>query len=294
MSGFLKIDFNMQFKGKRYKRLLNKLKAFMQYSATVGIHSTEGQKKVMRRYTTMSKKGKKEGHIAGRSYRMNIVKLAYQNEFGAQILIKPKYKIATRTVERKVYQTFNKRITVSLKEKYSALRKAREQGYLLLNKRGKFVSYFKPYSIITIPKRPFIKKVVTEPPKELITAINTVLERTFIKNEYTAKNAMVKIAKLVQFQMKNNVHNSKKNHPLTIKAKGQNSPLVDEQDRLSKSIKYKIYKGDKGKLSYTIQKNIHSIDKHLKTISVFETRPSKYKTVTSSFTYKGSNPNFME
>lgn len=293
MSGFLQINFNINFKDNGYKRLLNKLKAFMQYSATVGIHSAEGQKKVVRRYTTMSKKGKREGHIAGRSYRMNIAKLAYQNEFGAQIVIKPKYKTATRTVERKVYQTFRQRITVSIKEKYSRLRKAKEQGYLLVNKRGEFVAYFKPYSIITIPKRPFMRSVVTEPKKELITAINTVLERTFIKNGYTARGSIVKIAKLVQFQIRNNIHNSKKNHPLTIKAKGQNSPLVDEQDRLSKAIKYKIYKGGSGKLNYTIQKNMHYIDKHLKTISVFETYPSQYYTKTSSFTYKGSNPNFL-
>ena len=41
MSGFLDIKFNMQFKDTGYKRLLNKLKGFIQYSATVGIHSTE-------------------------------------------------------------------------------------------------------------------------------------------------------------------------------------------------------------------------------------------------------------
>lgn len=293
MSGFLDISFNINFKDTGYKSLLKKIKAFMQYSATVGIHSTEGSKKVIRRYTTMSKKGKKIGHLAGKSYRMNIAKLAYQNEFGASIYIKPKYRIAKRKVGGEVLNTFKQRISKNIYEKYSALKKAKYQGYLLLDKKGNFVAYFKPNSVIKIPKRPFIKKIITEPQPALVSSINNVLEKTFIKKGYTARSAIIKIAKLVQFQIKNNIHNSKFNHPLTVKAKGRNSPLVDEQDRLSKAIKYKIYRGVKGKELYTIQKNIHTIDNALNTINQFNKISSTYETKILSFTYKGSNPNFL-
>ena len=73
MAGLFQLDFHISNKMSGYKSILNKIKTFMQYMATVGIHSVEGRKKVIRRYTSMS-----TGitHKAGKSYRMNIVKLA--------------------------------------------------------------------------------------------------------------------------------------------------------------------------------------------------------------------------
>lgn len=292
MAGLFQLEFHIDNKMSGYKSILNKLKTFMQYMATVGIHSAEGQKKVIRRYTSMSKG---TTHNAGKSYRMNIVKLAYQNEFGANITIKPRYITKTRTVGKNSVNTLKARQTFKTIEKYSALRKAKQQGYLLLNKQGKFVAYFKPNSVIHIPARPFIKKVITDPNANLMNAVNSVLENTFIKGGYSASTAIRKIAKLVQFQIKSNIHNSApRNHPLTFKAKGFNSPLVDEQDRLSKAIKFKIYKGVKGMEAYRIQRNIKFIDKALKTIEQFNDKGiiSSETKIGKVFTYKGFNPNF--
>lgn len=292
MAGLFQLDFHISNKMSGYKSVLNKLKTFMQYMATVGIHSAEGQKKVIRRYTSMSKG---TTHKAGKSYRMNIVKLAYQNEFGANITIRPRYITRTRTVGKNTVHTLKTRQSFKTIEKYSALRKAKQQGYLLLNKQGKFVAYFKPDSTIHIPARPFIRKVITDPNTNLMNAVNSVLGNTFVKGGYSASTAIRKIAKLVQFQIKSNIHNSTpRNHPLTFKAKGFNSPLVDEQDRLSKAIKFKVYKGAKGMEAYRIQRNIKFIDKALKTIDQFNDKGiiSSETKVGKVFTYKGFNPNF--
>lgn len=296
MAGLFQLDFHIDNKMSGYKSILNKLKTFMQYMATVGIHSTEGQKKVIRRYTTMSKKGKSVSHISGKSYRMNIVKLAYQNEFGANIYIKPRYITRSRTVGKNTVHTLKTRQAFKTKEKYSALRSAKQQGYLLLNKQGRFVAYFKPNSVIRIPARPFIRKVITDPNTTLTANINDVLSHTFTKGGYSAPSAIRKIAQLVQSEVTNNIrHNGRFNHPLTVKAKGKNDPLVDEQDRLSKAIKFKIYKGVKGMEAYRIQRNIKFIDKALKTIDQFNDKGiiSSETSAGKIFTYKGVNPNFI-
>lgn len=295
MAGLLQLEFHIDAKLSRYKSILNKLKNFMQYMATVGIHSSDGMKRVTRRYTTMSKKGKSVSHTAGKSYRMTLVKLAYQNEFGANIYIKPRYITRSRTVGKNTVHTLKTRQTFKTKEKYSAIRGAKEQGYLLLNKQGKFVAYFKPNSSIHIPARPFLRKVITSPTTSMTGNINDVLLHTFVKGGYSAYSAMRKIAQLVQVEAINNVrHNGRFNHPLTVKAKGKNDPLVDEQDRLSKAIKYKIYKGAKGMEAYRIQRNIKYIDKALKTIDQFDDKGiiSSKTEIGDIFTYKGFNPNF--
>lgn len=269
-AGFLNIDFQIQFKNRVFKSVLNKLKRFLEYNATVGIHYADGLKQVIRRYTTMSKKGTKSGHYAGKSHRMNIIKLAYQNEFGAKIVIKPKYRTATHKIKSKV-TIFYHRTTTTTIEKYSALRSAKQQGYLVLDKQGTFVAYFKPDSVITIPARPFLRKVITNPDQALQTSVQNILANTFIKKGLSASKAFKAIATLVKCRVQANIHtNSKANHPITVKAKGKNSPLVDEQDRLSKSIKYKIYRGAKGADEYKKQKNFKTIDKTLKSIEQFE------------------------
>ena len=272
----------------------------MQYSATVGIHSTEGKKQVIRRYSAVSKKGKEVMRKAGKSYRMTIVKLAYQNEFGADILIKPRYRTTKKKTHRYI-NSFKHKIRTSTIEKYSALRGAKEQGYLLLDKSGKFLAYFKPNSKIHIPKRSFIRKVITDKDQMLQNAVQTVLGNTFIRGGYTARTGITKIAKLVQYKMKNGMKNTQPNHPLTFKAKGHRTPLIDEQDRLSKAIKFKIYKnaftkGTKGNLNYTIQKNIKYIDKALVSISQFEqiAREITDLGITGVKEYKTINPNRSE
>ncbi len=293
-AGLLNFDFSIEFKDKCFTSIMNKLKNFIDYNATVGIHSTEGSKLVIRRYTTMSKKGNMTSHISGKSHRMNIIKLAYQNEFGANILIKPKYRTKKRTIKSTLH-TLKTRQTTKTIEKYSALAKASEQGYLLLDKTGKYVAYFKPNSVIRIPSRPFLRKVITNPTPMLLKNVNDVLSYTFIKNGYNANQAFRKIAGLVQNEIQNNIiHNGQANHPLTVKAKGTNDPLVDKQDRLSKAIKYKIYKGAKGKERYQIQKNFKSIDRVLKTISLFDNKGIISREISDPkiFTYKGFNPNF--
>jgi hypothetical protein len=269
-AGVLNVDFQIQFKNKMFKSVLNKLKRFLEYNATVGIHYTDGLKQVIRRYTTMSKNGTKSGHYAGKSHRMNIVKLAYQNEFGANITIKPKYKTVTHKIKSEV-NTLHHRITTTTIEKYSALRNAKQQGYLLLDKKGNFVAYFKPDSVISIPARPFLRKVITNLDPALQSGVQNVLANTFIKKGLSASKAFKTIASLVKCRVQANIHvNNKANHPITVKAKGKNSPLVDEQDRLAKSIKYKIYRGSKGAFLYKKQKNFKVIDKTLKSIQQFE------------------------
>lgn len=303
--GLLQFDINMQFHNKGYKSILRKLETFLRYSATIGIHTKDGKKIVQRRYfkrknqsndyTNMYKQY--TGHIAGRGSKMTIAKLAYQNEFGASIHIKPRYITKTQQISKKTYNTFRQKYTHTTYKTYSALRGVREQGYLLTDKQGKYVAYFKPNSIIRIPERSFIRKVIYQPNPNIQTMTNKVLENTFIKGGYTGHTAFVKIAKLIEFQMKSNVNNNqKRNHPLTFKAKGFNMPLTDEQDRIRKSIKYRIYKdanveGSKGYVAYRAQK--------INQLQSLARKADQYSQITSyttekftSHTYKGVNPNF--
>lgn len=293
-NNFFRLNLNVEFKSKNYKGLLRKLQTFLRYMATVGIHEKEGKQKVIRRYDSgkINKKGNKIMHIGGKSHRMTIAKLAYQNEFGAVITIKPRYKTAHerhRKIVRELkrwqtseYIRLKRRVMVTDK-KYSEERKANEQGYLLTDKSGNFVAYFKPNTNIKIPKRSFILKTIHEPDATMLTVINNILQKTIVKNGFTATEAWRKIAKLVNMQMKKNVkRNQLANHPLTIKAKGKNSPLVDEQDRIYNSIKYKIYKNAtvKGSKGYgKLQKQtIKHIDKLLASAKQFEQMIPKEKT----------------
>ena len=108
MSGFIKVDFQLKFKDKGYRGLLKKLQTFLKYSATIGIHQSEGKKRVARRYTAMSS-GK--SRISGRSSKMTLAKLAYQNEFGATIRIKPRYRIASSSTTKTV-NTLTQKISI--------------------------------------------------------------------------------------------------------------------------------------------------------------------------------------
>lgn len=268
---FLQFDFKIKNKNKRYKSFLTKLKKFILYHATVGIHQAQGKQKVIKRYNKISKSGKSISHLAGKSHRMTIAKLAYQNEFGATIYIKPRYKVARRTVGKMSYVQGDKRVTVSTIEKYSKRMDARYQGYILFDKEGKFVMYKPPESKIVIPKkeksRSFIRKVVNKPSAELKDRVGDVLNSLLKIGGGRVSSSWNTIARIITEEMKNNVHDNKPNHEITKKAKGSSTPLKDEQDRIYNAIKYRIYKsGTKNANNYWNEKNARIIDKTLKTI----------------------------
>lgn len=268
---FLQFDFKIENKNKRYKSFLTKLKKFILYHATVGIHQAQGKQKVIKRYNKISKSGKSVSHLAGKSHRMTIAKLAYQNEFGATIYIKPRYKVAKRTVGKMSYIQGDKRVTVSTIEKYSRRMDARYQGYILFDKEGKFVMYKPPGSKIVIPKneksRSFIRKVVNKPSAELKDRVGNVLNGLLKIGGGRVSSSWNTIARIITEEMKNNVHDNKPNHEITKKAKGSCTPLKDEQDRIYNAIKYRIYKsGTKNANNYWNEKNARIIDKTLKTI----------------------------
>ena len=280
---FLQFDFKIENKSKRYKSFLTKLKKFILYHATVGIHQAQGKQKVLKRYNKIAKSGKTVGHISGRSHRMTVSKIAYQNEFGKNIHIKPRYRIARRTVGRMSTRGNIARVTVSMIEKYSTPMSAKNQGYLLLSKSGKFVMYKPPDSIIRIPSRPFIRKVVTDPSMNLQSRVGNVLNGLFKIGGGRVSASWRTIAQLVTEEMKGNVHTSKANHSLTIKAKESETPLKDEQDRIYNAIKYRIYKsGTKNADNYWNEKNARIIETTLKTFDSFTNKGViGYETKTS-------------
>lgn len=294
MTDLVEFTLKLQFEDKSYKSLLRKIQTFARYTATVGIHATEGAKKVIRRYFRRSNnKNGFKSRRAGRGSQMNIAKLAYQNEFGANILIRPRYRDASSTT-RKTFHSMKQRITVTTTKKYSALRNANEQGYLLCNKLGKFVAYFRPNSVIHIPKRPFITKILKDK-SQLLKArgmTENILSKIFVKGGVSPTNGIKSIAHIVEEQMKINVLKAKPaNHELTKKAKGFNSPLRDEQNRLLKSIKYKVYKDGNGvdrQLVSRMDTLIGSGWQQYINKGVFSV-----SSTTKAFTYKGLNPNFM-
>lgn len=271
--GLLEFNVNITFPNKGYKSLLKKLETLLRYSATIGIHEKDGKKIVERRYK--KRKSQKNdytnmykqytGHVSGRGSKMTIAKLAYQNEFGAEIRIKPRYKTVRKYASSYSVKNTQKRYRLTTYIRKSQERGIKEQGYLLTDKNGNFVAYFKPNKIITIPKRSFIRKTVNKLNPNIQTMTTKILENTFIKGGYASHTAIDKIAKLVEFQMKNNVSNDqKRNHGLTFKAKGFNMPLKDDKDRIRNSIKYKIYKdaniqGSKGYVAYRAQQ-VHQLE----------------------------------
>lgn len=280
---FLQFDFKIENKSKRYKSFLTKLKKFILYHATVGIHQAQGKQKVLKRYNKITKSGKTVGHISGRSHRMTVSKIAYQNEFGKNIHIKPRYRIARRTVGKMSTRGNIARVTVSMIEKYSTPMSAKNQGYLLLSKSGKFVMYKPPGSIIRIPSRPFIRKVVTDPSVDLQSRVGNVLNNLFKIGGGRVSASWRTIAQLVTEEMKGNVHTSEANHSLTIKAKESETPLKDEQDRIYNAIKYRIYKsGTKNADNYWNEKNARIIETTLKAFDSFTNKGIiGYETKTS-------------
>lgn len=290
----IELSLDVKFSTRQYKSFLNRLKKLGLLIATVGIHANEGKQKVIRRYTSFSK-GKT--HIAGKSHRMTIAKLAYQNEFGANIRIKPKYKTKTEN-KTTVYNSARHRITETISRRYSSFAKQKEQGYLLLDKSGNFVAYFRPTKVIKIPERSFLRKTVKDIDPKIHNIVSNILQDVLVNKTLTPNQAMNKISKLIQYKVKNNMKNTSPNHPLTFKAKGHKSPLVDEQDRLSKAIKYKIYKnpyriGTSGNVAYLKQFE-KFIDKTLKSAKMYEKIAEQITTKQKIFSYRRLNPNRSE
>jgi len=288
---FLQFDFKIENKSKRYKSFFTKLKKFILYHATVGIHQAQGKQKVLKRYNKITKSGETVGHISGRSHRMTVSKLAYQNEFGANIHIRPRYRTARRTVGKMSTRGNRARVTVSMIEKYSTPMSAKAQGYLLLKKgatsgdgsKGNFVMYKPPDSIIRVIERPFIRKVVTDPSVSLQSGVGDILNNLFKIGGGRVSATWRTIAQLVTEEMKNNVHDNKPNHKITKKAKGSSTPLKDEQDRIYNAIKYRIYKsGTKNANNYWNEKNARIIETTLKAFDSFTNKGViGYETKTS-------------
>lgn len=258
-AGLFTMDINLKLPSKGWKNILRKLKTFSQYCATVGVHQPDANKLAIRRYTqrvnqsndfsSMNKKYK--SRRAGVTHRMTIGKIAYQNEYGAKILVKEKFKTVKERIGRRLIgktkwwhtgEISSKTMRVTWK-RYSKRLPAKQQGYVLVDKSGKFIWHKKPGSVITIPARPFLRPIINEPDPMMISTIEQIMLRTFVNNGHTAPKGWKLIAQYVAMQVKKNIRNSSLNHPTTVQAKGSAKPLTDEQDRLYNAIKYKIYKG---------------------------------------------------
>lgn len=308
----LQLDINLQFPAKGYRQFLRKLRTFVSYCATVGIHKSEGMKKANRQYfkrvnrnsyTDMYKQYKTQN--AGRSHAMTVIKLAYQNEFGTvsyggkypDILIKPRYKTVRRTKKLGVYHTPRTRVTRTAHWKESVPRSANQQGYLLLSRTGDFVMYKKPNETIGIPPRPFLSKVVDNPPASLANDVAFIMKRA-LESGGSIPKAYNKIANLVTEIAKSNIDKSPiSNHPLTVKAKGFDKAYYDTQNRIYNAIKYKVYKnadkeGSSGNRALQ-QQMVSYIDKLLSKAQQYENlgRSGWYHTETT-FRYKNFNPNY--
>ena len=106
----IELNLDVKFSARQYKSFLNRLKKLGLLLATVGIHANEGKQKVVRRYATMSKKGNLQGHKSGRSNVMTIAKLAYQNEFGANIPIRPNIGLLKNKCHLLLYIPLHKKL----------------------------------------------------------------------------------------------------------------------------------------------------------------------------------------
>lgn len=295
----IELSLDVKFSTRQYKSFLNRLKKLGLLLATVGIHANEAKQKVTRRYTTMSKKGNEQTHKAGRGNKMTIAKLAYQNEFGANIYIRPRYKVTKKQISSTSLNTPSQKITKTVSMKHSVLRGAKEQGYLLLNKQGKFVAYFKPNSIIRIPERSFLRKTAKNLDPKVQAMCSDILSNILVHRALSPTAGMKEIAKLIELKVKQNMRTVKPvNHELTRKAKGFNLPLVDEKDRLLKSIKYKIYKnpyqlGSVGNKAYHKQL-IKTVDECINKANQYEQIAKEITTKTRTTTYKRFNPHFLK
>lgn len=286
------ISVDLKFSKRQYKSFLNRLKKLSLYVVAVGILPQDGKIKIKRTYIP---RGKKKAITAGKSHRMTLAKLAYQNEFGAEILIKEKY--IHKTEKNRVRKSINgARVQISTVTKYSAL--SSKQGYVLCDKQGKMITLFPVGKTIKIPSRSFLRRTVREVDSYMSSESSRILYRTLIKRDLSPKKAMEQVGKIVQIKVKHNIITSKNNHPVTVKAKGKNTPLIDEQNRIYKHIKYKVFNnpyqfGTKVNQAY-LKMYTRGIDKLLKSADVFTEKAKSVTQETSLFKYKIPNLNFLD
>lgn len=285
----MNIDMTVKFSTRKLKSWLNRVSMFSRYISAVGILPTDGKKKVYNKYVKSSQKKVK---ISGKNHRMTLAKLAYQNEFGANILIKHRYQ----TVVSKTKNVFKEkglrvRITTNTISRSSELRNAREQGYLLTDKNGKGLAYFAPGKTIRIPERPFLRPVIKHLRPKTVNNANDILVKTLINKTIAPKDAFTRITKLVQKEIKHNImYNSKANHPLTVQAKGKDTPLRDTNNSLYKNIKFKVY-SNPYKLGITSNQEYHKLfvkhsEELLKTAEQFNEITPEITNTTSLYYYK--------
>lgn len=308
----LQLDINLIFPAKGYRQFLRKLRTFVSYCATVGIHKSEGLKKATRKYfkrvnkdsfTDMYKQYKVQN--AGRSHVMTVVKLAYQNEFGTvsyggkypDIVIKPRYKTVRRSQRLGVYHSPRTRTTRTAHWKESVARSANEQGFLLMSRTGDFVMYKKPNETIGIPPRPFLTKVIDNPPATLANEVGLIMQKA-LESGGSVPKAYRDIASLVTDVAKSNIDKSPiSNHPLTVKAKGFDKAYYDTQNRIYNSVKYKVYKnadkeGSAGNKALQRQM-VNYFDVLLAKAKQYENLGRfDWSTTENTFRYKTFNPNY--
>lgn len=308
----LQLDINLIFPAKGYRQFLRKLRTFVSYCATVGIHKSEGLKKATRKYfkhvnkdsfTDMYKQYKVQN--AGRSHVMTVAKLAYQNEFGTvsyggkypDIVIKPRYKTVRRSQRLGVYHSPRTRTTRTAHWKESVARSANEQGFLLMSRTGDFVMYKKPNETIGIPPRPFLTKVIDNPPATLANEVGLIMQKA-LETGGSVPKAYRDIASLVTDVAKSNIDKSPiSNHPLTVKAKGFDKAYYGTQNRIYNSVKYKVYKnadkeGSAG--NKALQRQMVSyFDVLLAKAKQYENLGRfDWSTTENTFRYKTFNPNY--
>ena len=222
------INFNMriEFKDKEYKRFLKKLSGISKSFASIGIHSQDGQKPVVRKYVT----GHNEYsagvvHRAGITSQFNIAKLAYQNEYGADIPIKAKFRVRSKpTKSGAIISTVKK------------------QGYVLRDKNGKFIAYFPVGHVIKIPARRFMHNAVVRPEQKYMDKALFYAQNYLLFGSASLTTTWKMMGRQVELNIRKKIYNSTPpNHPLTVKAKGFNRPLIEEQKRLINNIKTEVY-----------------------------------------------------
>ena len=286
------ISVDLKFSKRQYKSFLNRIKKLSLYVVAVGILPQDGKIKIKRTYIP---RGKNKAVTAGKSHTMTLAKLAYQNEFGAEILIKEKY--IHKTEKNRVRKSINgARVQISTVTKYSAL--SSKQGYVLCDKQGKMIALFPVGKTIKIPSRSFLRRTVRETDNNLSMACTQIMYGTLIKRSVSPKKAIDAIGKLVTAKVKRNIVQNKPNHPVTVKAKGKNTPLIDEQNRIYKHIKYKVFNnpyqfGTKVNQAY-LKMYTRGIDKLLKSADVFTKKAKSVTQETSLFKYKIPNLNFLD
>lgn len=222
------INFNMriEFKDKEYRRFLKKIVNMSKSFASIGIHSQDGQKPVVRKYVT----GHNEYsagvvHRAGITSQFNIAKLAYQNEYGADIPIKTKFRVRRKP-----------------SKSGAIISTVKKQGYVIRDKNGKFIAYFPVGHVIKIPARRFMHNAVVRPEQKHMDKAMFYVKNYLLFGSASLTTTWKMMGRQIELNIRKKIWNATPpNHPVTVKAKGFNRPLIEEQKRLINNIKTNVY-----------------------------------------------------